>query len=160
MCVLFTSLIPIFLFFFLFCLIISDVSPMISVKFLKQLLQWAASITFKLLALVFLLFRVRGTIIHKAELKCLNDKPPEEPTTAAIAGDGNYVCQDDEGEASFNPCLERLQRLEELIAELDKKPKKIPPEKDIMISESLNRIKTLEHDLQKTRYVSTFEWVF
>jgi hypothetical protein len=128
---------------------------MISLKYLKQLLQLIASITFKLLALIHVLFRVRGTILHKTELKSLNNKAPEEPTTAETAGDGNYISRDDEGDTSFHPCLERLQRLEELIEDLDKKPKIIPPEKDIMISESLNRIKTLEHDMRRTRYVST-----
>jgi hypothetical protein len=139
----------------LLALIIADASSMISLKYLKQLLQCMASITFKLLALILYLFRDGCTILHKAELKSLNDKAPEEPTTAATAGDGNYISRDVEGDTSFHPCLERLQRLEELIADLDKKPKRIPPEKDIMISESLNRIKTLEHDLQRTRYVST-----
>ncbi|XP_078158677.1 phosphatidylinositol/phosphatidylcholine transfer protein SFH9-like isoform X2 [Carex rostrata] len=129
-----------------------DISSMISLEYLKQLLQRITSIIFKLLALVLILFRVRDIFFHKPELKSLNDMAPEESTTTATAEDRIYVSQDDEGEASFHPCLERLQRLEELIAELDKKPKKIPPEKDIMLSESLNRIKTLEHDLQKTRY--------
>lgn len=132
---------------------------MISLEYLKQLLQCIASIIFKLLALVLILFRVRDTFFHKPELKSLNDMAPEESTTTATAEDRIYVSRDDEGETSFHPCLERLQRLEELIAELDKKPKKIPPEKDIMLSESLNRIKTLEHDLQKTRYVSTVKHI-
>ncbi|KAJ3701627.1 hypothetical protein LUZ61_005332 [Rhynchospora tenuis] len=127
-----------------------DDSSMLSFKYLKQLLQCVASIIFKLLALVLILFRVRDTIFHKAEMKSLNGTAPQQSTTAT-AGDGDSLSRDDEG-ASFHPCLERLQRLEELIEELDKKPKNIPPEKDIMISESLNRIRTLENDLQKTRY--------
>lgn len=130
----------------------ADISSMMSLEYLKQLSQCIASIILKLLAFVLILFRVRDTIFCNPELKSLNDKAPEESSTTATAENGTYISRDDEGEASFNPCLERLQRLEELVEELDKKPKKIPPEKDIMISESLNRIKTLEHDLQKTRY--------
>lgn len=59
-------------------------------------------------------------------------------------------------EDSITPCLERLQRLEETIYQLNKKPTVIPPEKDNMITESLNRIKSIEHDLQKTKSVSTY----
>ncbi|KAJ4818920.1 Sec14p-like phosphatidylinositol transfer family protein [Rhynchospora pubera] len=129
----------------------ADNSSMLSFKFLKQLLQCMGSIIFKLLALVLILFRVRDTLFHKAEMKSLTRMAPQESTATATTEDENSSSRDDEG-ASFHPCLERLQRLEELIEELDKKPKKIPPEKDIMLSESLNRIKTLENDLQKTRY--------
>ncbi|XP_044491222.1 phosphatidylinositol/phosphatidylcholine transfer protein SFH9-like isoform X3 [Mangifera indica] len=52
---------------------------------------------------------------------------------------------------SFYPCCERLQRLEALVGDLLKKPKSIPPEKEDMLFESLNRIKSIEQDLQKTK---------
>jgi len=58
-------------------------------------------------------------------------------------------------EDSVLPCLERLQSLEDRVYELNKKPTSIPPEKDNMITESLNRIKSIEYDLQKTKNVST-----
>ncbi|KAF9606779.1 hypothetical protein IFM89_028155 [Coptis chinensis] len=51
----------------------------------------------------------------------------------------------------IHPCLERLQKLEALVIELTNKPVVIPPEKDIMLLESMNRIKSIEYDLQKTR---------
>lgn len=54
-------------------------------------------------------------------------------------------------EDSVLPCLERLQSLEDRVYELNKKPTSIPPEKDNMITESLNRIKSIEYDLQKTK---------
>ncbi|KAF9617376.1 hypothetical protein IFM89_036297, partial [Coptis chinensis] len=55
------------------------------------------------------------------------------------------------GEDFIHPCLERLQKLEALVIELTNKPVVIPPEKDIMLLESMNRIKSIEYDLQKTR---------
>lgn len=54
-------------------------------------------------------------------------------------------------EESIHPCLLRLRKLETLVTELTNKPLIIPPEKDIMLLESLNRIKCIEYDLQKTR---------
>lgn len=57
----------------------------------------------------------------------------------------------DTNENAVLPCLERLQRLEEMVCELDKKPSSIPPEKDHMIKQSLDRIKSIEYDLQKTK---------
>ncbi|XP_010274040.1 PREDICTED: phosphatidylinositol/phosphatidylcholine transfer protein SFH9 [Nelumbo nucifera] len=55
------------------------------------------------------------------------------------------------GEGLIYPCLQRLQRLEALVTELTNKPVTIPPEKDVILIESLNRIKSIEHDLQKTK---------
>ncbi|XP_059626177.1 phosphatidylinositol/phosphatidylcholine transfer protein SFH9 isoform X2 [Cornus florida] len=49
------------------------------------------------------------------------------------------------------PCRQRLQHLEALVTELSNKPTRIPPEKDDMLLESLNRIKSIEYDLQKTK---------
>lgn len=57
-------------------------------------------------------------------------------------------------EDSIHPCWERLQNLEALVSELVKKPKKMPPEKDDILRESLSRIRSIEQDLQKTKKVS------
>ncbi|OVA06268.1 CRAL-TRIO domain [Macleaya cordata] len=54
-------------------------------------------------------------------------------------------------EDSVGPCLQRLQRLEALVTELTNKPVEIPPEKDGMLLDSINRIKGIEYDLQKTK---------
>lgn len=61
-------------------------------------------------------------------------------------------------EELLHPCCLKLQHLENMVNELLKKPAKIPPEKEDIILESLNRIKSIEYDLQKTknvRYVSS-----
>ncbi|KAI3461863.1 hypothetical protein Pfo_018526 [Paulownia fortunei] len=54
-------------------------------------------------------------------------------------------------EELLHPCCEKLQHLENMVNELLKKPAKIPPEKEGIILESLNRIKSIEYDLQKTK---------
>ncbi|KAL6538509.1 hypothetical protein OROGR_012497 [Orobanche gracilis] len=49
------------------------------------------------------------------------------------------------------PCVQRLQRLESLLEELIKKPAKIPMEKEQLLHRSLDRIKSVEFDLEKTK---------
>ncbi|KAG9448835.1 hypothetical protein H6P81_008800 [Aristolochia fimbriata] len=54
-------------------------------------------------------------------------------------------------EDRVHPCLQRIQRLETVFTELSSKPARIPPEKEHMILESLDRIKSIEFDLEKTK---------
>ncbi|XP_075486781.1 phosphatidylinositol/phosphatidylcholine transfer protein SFH13-like isoform X2 [Primulina tabacum] len=49
------------------------------------------------------------------------------------------------------PCLQRLKKLESLLEELMHKPAEIPIEKEQMLQYSLNRIKSVESDLEKTK---------
>lgn len=51
------------------------------------------------------------------------------------------------------PCVQRLQRLESLLEELDKKPAEIPVEKEQLLLRSMDRIKSVEFDLEKTKRV-------
>jgi hypothetical protein len=51
------------------------------------------------------------------------------------------------------PCIERLQRLENVFEELSCKPAEIPLEKEQMLVESLDRIKSVEADLEQTKRV-------
>lgn len=51
------------------------------------------------------------------------------------------------------PCIQRLQRLEKVFNELSKKPAGIPVEKDKILMESMDRIKNVEIDLEKTKRV-------
>ncbi|XP_059301003.1 phosphatidylinositol/phosphatidylcholine transfer protein SFH13-like isoform X2 [Lycium ferocissimum] len=51
------------------------------------------------------------------------------------------------------PCMERLRRLETLFEEIKRKPAEIPVEKDQMIQQSMERIKSVEMDLDKTKRV-------
>ncbi|KAJ8542788.1 hypothetical protein K7X08_005311 [Anisodus acutangulus] len=52
-----------------------------------------------------------------------------------------------------HPCMQRLHKLENLLEEINKKPAEIPAEKDRMLHQSLNRIKSVEVDLEKTKRV-------
>ena len=56
------------------------------------------------------------------------------------------------------PCEQRLQRLEKVFEELNNKPDKMPVEKEQMLMESLDRIKSVEFDLEKTKrvFICTF----
>ncbi|CAA0818544.1 Phosphatidylinositol/phosphatidylcholine transfer protein SFH13 [Striga hermonthica] len=56
-----------------------------------------------------------------------------------------------EEEQAALPCVQRLQRLENLLEELVKKPAQIPVEKDQLLHRSLDRIKSVESDLEKTK---------
>ncbi|KAG9146786.1 hypothetical protein Leryth_005110 [Lithospermum erythrorhizon] len=51
------------------------------------------------------------------------------------------------------PCVARLERLERLLEEINKKPTGIPVEKELMLQQSLDRIKSVEADLEKTKRV-------
>ncbi|KAL9365946.1 hypothetical protein Peur_037145 [Populus x canadensis] len=54
-------------------------------------------------------------------------------------------------EDHVRPCIYRLQRLEKIYEELSKRPAVIPLEKEKMLTESLERIKSVESDLEKTK---------
>nr|XP_029118517.1 phosphatidylinositol/phosphatidylcholine transfer protein SFH13 [Elaeis guineensis] len=56
-------------------------------------------------------------------------------------------------ENNFGPCLERLQRLELMFNELSNKPAEIPQEKERVLLDSWDRIKSIEFDLEKTKKV-------
>ncbi|KAL1556108.1 phosphatidylinositol/phosphatidylcholine transfer protein SFH13-like isoform X2 [Salvia divinorum] len=56
-------------------------------------------------------------------------------------------------EEMVRPCVQRLQRLESLLEELNSKPREIPAEKDQILQQSLDRIKNMECDLEKTKRV-------
>ncbi|GJR72209.1 phosphatidylinositol/phosphatidylcholine transfer protein SFH13-like protein [Tanacetum coccineum] len=51
------------------------------------------------------------------------------------------------------PCLERIKKLEKMVEELKTKPARIPEEKEQMLERSMERIKSVELDLDKTKKV-------
>ncbi|CAM8980677.1 unnamed protein product [Rhodiola kirilowii] len=69
-------------------------------------------------------------------------------TPAQVA---DVTSQDQSSSQSSQECWQRLQQLEEMVTELVKKPTQIPQEKDDMLVDSMNRIKCMEYDLQKTK---------
>lgn len=52
------------------------------------------------------------------------------------------------------PCVQRLEKLEKLLEELKNKPAEIPLEKEQMLQQSMDRIKSVESDLENTKRVS------
>lgn len=75
----------------------------------------------------------------------------EEKHDCHLPSNNEVACEEDH----LHPCIERLQRLEQLIEELNKKPTEMPLEKEQMLHQSLDRIKSVEYDLEKTKRVST-----
>ncbi|CAM8976397.1 unnamed protein product [Rhodiola kirilowii] len=73
---------------------------------------------------------------------------PSSITPAQVA---DVTSQDQSSSQSSQECWQRLQQLEEMVTELVKKPTQIPQEKDDMLVDSMNRIKCMEYDLQKTK---------
>ncbi|KAJ4918004.1 Phosphatidylinositol/phosphatidylcholine transfer protein SFH13 [Raphanus sativus] len=51
----------------------------------------------------------------------------------------------------IGPCLERIKKLEKTYEEIRNKPVEIPAEKERMLMDSLDRIKSVEFDLEKTK---------
>ncbi|CAL1404780.1 unnamed protein product [Linum trigynum] len=56
-------------------------------------------------------------------------------------------------EDHVRPCMERLLRLDKLVLELSNKPPQIPKEKEKVLMQSLDRIKSVELDLNRTKRV-------
>jgi len=54
------------------------------------------------------------------------------------------------------PCIQRLQRLEKVFEELSNKPDGMPQEKEKMLMDSMNRIKSVEFDLEQTKRVLVY----
>lgn len=120
----------------------NNLIPTTSGTIFLQIARTVAGFIVKLLAILHL-FRGLGNL----SLRNMESNPSNVNSAEQLAP---HVVRED----SVLPCLERLQRLEDIVHELNKKPLGIPPEKDNMITESLNRIKSIEYDLQKTKNVS------
>lgn len=99
----------------------------------------------KLIAIVrslpFESWRRRNTVYPS---NVIEDKPDIHPPHCAEA-----VTEEDR----VLPCVERLQKVEKVLEELKNKPAEIPKEKDQMLLHSLDRIKSVEFDLEKTKRV-------
>ncbi|KAL5702652.1 hypothetical protein ACHQM5_027843 [Ranunculus cassubicifolius] len=99
----------------------------------------------KLLALLHLVLHGLGRIVPRYRA------PQQVLETHRDRNSQNQLPSPTTSQESIHPCLQRLQKLEALVTELTNKPLVIPPEKDTMLLESLDRIKCIEYDLQKTR---------
>lgn len=123
-------------------------------KFIPHLTNIVVHFVLNLFACIYLLLPWLKScfIVQHSSKRLENQTKPQLPCSSSQE---QSISQAVEKE-SFHPCWQRLQRLEELVTELINKPKRIPPEKEDMLLESLSRIKSIEQDLQKTKKVSAY----
>ncbi|XXG80213.1 hypothetical protein AAC387_Pa09g1137 [Persea americana] len=74
-----------------------------------------------------------------------------QPTNSLDASSVSHPTAEIVKEDHILPYLQRLERLEMIIGEISNKPAGIPQDKEHMILESLDRIKSVEFDLEKTK---------
>ncbi|GER52726.1 Sec14p-like phosphatidylinositol transfer family protein [Striga asiatica] len=72
-----------------------------------------------------------------------------EPNTRSCIKVRKAVTEEDK----FRSCVQRLKRLETMLEELNNKPAEIPLDKDQILQQSIERIKSIEFDLEKTKRV-------
>ncbi|XP_019057541.1 PREDICTED: phosphatidylinositol/phosphatidylcholine transfer protein SFH9-like isoform X2 [Tarenaya hassleriana] len=98
-----------------------------------------ARFVFQLVTGLFLVLRILRRFVNK--------RPENHPRPTLTVPAPEQCVQRD----SLHPCMQRLQDLETVVTDLLNKPTRIPPEKDDMLLDSLDRIKSIEQDLQKTK---------
>lgn len=121
----------------------------INEKIVKRSFRFIARtlLSFVVKLLVFLrilpvhFFRRQNNIIHPSPTTLIEDKRGDDRYSSVSQGENHSII----------PCVERLQRLENIFEELNKKPSEIPLEKDQMLMRSMERIKSVESDLHETK---------
>uniref|UniRef100_A0A5B6ZXC4 Putative phosphatidylinositol/phosphatidylcholine transfer protein SFH13 n=1 Tax=Davidia involucrata TaxID=16924 RepID=A0A5B6ZXC4_DAVIN len=103
------------------------------IHFMVKLLAFVRSLPFEIWR--------RQNNIHPSNV--IDDKPDSHSPDAEVVSEEDRVL----------PCVQRLQRVEKLLEELNNKPAEIPLEKEQMLHQSLDRIKSIEFDLEKTKRV-------
>ncbi|KAL8213939.1 hypothetical protein R6Q57_003388 [Mikania cordata] len=100
------------------------------------------SFMYKVLTYIYILSFGLGNFLLKNTIKSFsNGKNVEQ-----FVNTSSHVEKD-----LLHPCEEKLKQLEAMVAELSSKPSRIPQEKEEMLAESMNRIRSMEYDLQKTK---------
>ena len=117
-----------------------------SQEFISRVGSPATNNILKLLACVY------NFICILASIFCVRHE--EEPLTQHDRLASQYTTPVKIDKDKLHPCWQRIKHLESLVTDLLNKPASIPSDKEDMIDESLNRIKSIEYDLQKTRKVS------
>lgn len=127
-----------------------DTQGMVLRKYTITMITSVVNFVCKLLAFMYL---VLATGLGKLLVKNDVDKPLENQHIHELADSSSQEEKtlQDRNEERLHPCRQRLQQLEALITELSNKPSRIPQEKEEILVESLNRIRSIEYDLQKTK---------
>ncbi|XP_012567521.1 phosphatidylinositol/phosphatidylcholine transfer protein SFH13-like isoform X4 [Cicer arietinum] len=105
-------------------------------------------------SMLIYLFERLDIVFHSLRLELWRTQNIDSTTVAEHTI--NSVTEDVESpseEDHILPCIQRLQRLEKAFEELRHKPADIPIEKEKMLMSSLDRIKSVEFDLEKTKRV-------
>uniref|UniRef100_A0A803QA55 CRAL-TRIO domain-containing protein n=1 Tax=Cannabis sativa TaxID=3483 RepID=A0A803QA55_CANSA len=117
-------------------------------KFDKREFHRVAGMFLSFLFRLFTIFRSerfefwrRQNNIHPSNLIEHNTSSHSEAVEAETSNEEDRVL----------PCIERLQRLEKVFSEISNKPATIPIEKEKILMESMDRIKNVEIDLEKTK---------
>ncbi|KAJ4758688.1 Sec14p-like phosphatidylinositol transfer family protein [Rhynchospora pubera] len=108
-----------------------------------------------MLALLIKLCTIIGCFSIRQVRRLVHTPPSARQTQAqpsTLASVNQPVVQQT-AELHVQPCLERLDRLESVFKQLMNKPPEIPREKDRVLLESFDRIKCIEHDLDKTKRI-------
>jgi len=109
---------------------------------------------FKLLACLHISFGLLGKLLGlRLDHRQLKQQPVHMERNLSRQDSEDQTSSRKIDENALHPCWEKLQHLEQLVADLLNKPMRIPPDKEETIVESLNRIKAIELDLQKTKKV-------
>nr|XP_015892404.2 phosphatidylinositol/phosphatidylcholine transfer protein SFH9 isoform X1 [Ziziphus jujuba var. spinosa] len=127
--------------------LIVNVSPRRPLKnFIPQATSLMVHFILKILACIYAVFPTFGRIFavqrRENQLEDAN-KPMFVDSGSQEQGISQAI--------EVDPLWQRLQQLETVVTDLVNKPTRIPPEKEIMLHESLSRIKCIEYDLQKTK---------
>ncbi|MBA0560425.1 hypothetical protein Golob_017324 [Gossypium lobatum] len=139
--------------------ITTDVSPRnAGKKLVHHVTSFFTHFVLKLLAFIYFLVPGLGRFLKAQDSK----QQTENQSNDQMAGSGsteNGILTEAE-EDLLRPCWQRLQNLETMVTKLYNKPANIPPEKEDMLLESLNRIKSIEQDLQRTKKVGPLSTLY
>ncbi|KAI4356405.1 hypothetical protein L6164_000430 [Bauhinia variegata] len=125
----------------------SDINPRRSPKKLTLYITGAVvQMIIKVLACIYVVFASLGKffVVQSADSQSRRNRRTQL-TEPRFQGQLSQEIKDP------HPLWQRLQNLEAVVTELVNRPTRIPPEKEDILHESLSRIKSIEHDLQKTK---------
>ncbi|VVB04351.1 unnamed protein product [Arabis nemorensis] len=113
---------------------------------LQKVASLLARFIFQLLACLCLMFRILRGLVNKQRGNQLRPELTVSASQQQVPPPPQV-----HGGQSLHPCWLRLQNLETMVTVLCDKPTNIPQEKEDILRDSLDRIKSIEQDLQKTK---------
>lgn len=123
---------------------------------LQKVASLLARFIFQLLACLCLMFRILRGLVNKQPENQLRPELTVSASQQHVPPPPPQV----QGGQSLHPCWLRLQNLETMVTVLCDKPTNIPQEKEDILRDSLERIKSIEQDLQKTKKVTKYRPLF